>query len=79
MKRLLRLLAFSGLTFAAMTVVFTSCGTVGGLGEDISRLGRKIERKTDDDGVARGFGEDLQRLGGSMERKSDEVYYGDTY
>jgi len=57
----------------------TSCGTVGGLGNDINRLGRKIEYKTDRDGVARGFGQDLQRLGRNMERESDEVYYGDTY
>mgnify|MGYP001627981104 FL=1 len=56
-----------------------SCGTVGGLGDDIDRLGRKIERKTDQDGIARGFGQDLQRLGRNMERKSDEVYYGDRY
>lgn len=59
--------------------LLTSCGTVGGLGDDIDRLGRKIERKTDQDGIARGFGQDLQRLGRNMERKSDEVYYGDSY
>ncbi len=70
----------SALVIASTPVLFTTaCGTVGGLGEDIERLGRKIESKTDDEGVADGFGKDLQRLGRSMERKSDDVYYGDRY
>lgn len=67
------------LIMVGMVLTTSSCGTVGGLGEDIERLGRKIDSKTGDEGVADGFGKDLQRLGRSMERKSDDVYYGDRY
>ena len=76
MKTTCRLFLFATL---AVPVLLTSCGTFGGLGQDIERLGRKIEYETDRDGVARGFGEDLQRLGRKMDRESDEVYYGDSY
>ncbi len=75
---MIRCLLLASVTLLSIASL-TSCGTVGGLGQDIERLGRKIEYKTDRDGVARGFGEDLQRLGRNMERESDDVYYGESY
>ena len=76
-QKILRVLAVVAL---GASFLFTSaCGTVSGLGEDINKLGRKIETKTEGEGVAGGFGEDLSTLGRKMERKADDVRYGDTY
>ena len=80
MKRSQKTLRVMAAVTVGTAALFTSaCGTVSGLGEDINKLGRKIETKTDGEGVAGGFGEDLSTLGRTMERKADDVRYGDTY
>lgn len=55
----------------AIGVVYSiyGCSTVHGVGQDISKLGNKME--TSNSGTVRGMGKDIDKVGKVVQEKSD--------